>query len=168
MSVSKRFALAPILAALVAWLPAASADAGGHGYRTLAGLEGVALTVGPFSDAFVRNGITEDGIRARVQRRLEAAGIPTLSESAFQSADSTGLATLALRANPDGTRFYFYGWSLSVADKTPVDASGAGYVTRELWSDGGTGVAIPTDTDAMLAELDALVTRFIDDYRRQH
>lgn len=134
--------------------------------RQLAALNGVAVAIDPFSDAFARNGVTANRIQSYLGERLQAAGIPTHDATAFDGSDGIGLLTLSLRANPDGTRFYSYGWTLTVADAETVGAGG--FVTRELWSDGRVGVVVPHETEAMLAELDGLVSAFIESYAQQH
>ena len=152
--------------ALTVFAVGAAADRGPGAQRQLAGLNGVAVALDPFSDAFARNGVTATRIQSYLGERLQAAGIPTHDAAAFDGSAGIGLLTLSLRANPDGTRFYSYGWTLTVTDAETVGAGG--FVPRELWSDGRVGVVVPHETEAMLAELDGLVSSFIESYTQQH
>lgn len=156
------------IVALCFALPAYSEDAAADfSFMTLNGLSTVAVLVKGIHRDFERYGLESDVVKSSVEAKLKENRIAVVGLDDAKHLPNASLIEIKLTTNEDRTRLYFYGLSLAVEHKVPINDAG-GFVSRRIWSRGKTGLVDPSDLGRMNGHIADLLALFLQDYHDQN
>lgn len=135
---------------------------------TLNGIQSLVVELEGMHRDFARFGLTEEAILATTVGALRDSGIDVVDSSAMQTDPGTALLRIKISANENQYRFYFYGISLELKQKIPLNNPAGGYITGTIWKEGQTGIVMPTELRKLNDVIALVLAEFIKDYRSQN
>ena len=137
-------------------------------YMTLNGISGLAIVADGIPAELVAYGLTPAVFEERARRRLEAAGIRSISLADARTAPGAAKLRLRLVANRDGYGFYYFNMRADVRQKIPLGNAAGGFVSQVVWSDGESGTMQSSEQEKPLSAMDRLLDKLITDYLAQN
>ena len=136
--------------------------------NVLRGVDRLHVAVEGVAGKFERYGLTVAQLRQQTEHRLAAYGIEVVSQEAALKDKTAGQLRIQLNANEDAHAFYFYGISVQLRRKLPLDDSGASFTSETVWSKGRNGVINPSDMQDVYGYVDEILGQFIQEHDRQN
>lgn len=151
-------------------LPVAARAAGEpeFSYMTLSGITGLAIVTEGIPAELIAYGLKPSLFEERARRRLDAAGIASMSLEEAHSAPGAARLRLRLVANKDGYGFYYFNMRVDVRQKIPLGNPAGGFVSQVVWSDGESGTMQYNEHEKALSAMDRLLDALIASYRVQN
>jgi hypothetical protein len=140
---------------------------GDFSFMTLNGLDKAAVEIQGVHRDFKRYGLEASTVKSAVETKLQEHGIAVVSLDDAKRIPNAVLIQISLNANQDQVQIYFYGISLEVKQKIPINQAG-GFISQNIWSTGKTGVIDPADLGRMNGYIDDLLNLFLRDFHDQN
>ena len=136
--------------------------------NVLRGVDRLHVAVEGIAGKLERYGLTVAQLRQQTEHRLAAYGIEVIGREAALKDKTAGQLRIQLNANEDAYAFYFYGISVELRRKLPLDDSGASFTSETVWSKGRNGVINPSDMKDIYDYVDEILGQFIEEHDRQN
>jgi hypothetical protein len=137
-------------------------------YRTLTGIDTIAVRFTGFYHDFDRYGVDADRLRAEVAKRLDAAGVRVVDINEAVTQPGAALLSIDLHSNYSYYWGYAYAVSVKLHNKQPLANNPQGFVGSVVWNDGDNGIgAGGLQLRKINEQVITLVDRFINDLRAQ-
>ena len=133
--------------------------------KVLRGIHRLHLSIEGIPAKFERYGLTEDELRRQAETRLSSQGIEVIGLDAARADRRAGQMRIKLSANEDSFAFYFYGLSVQVKRKIPLDTDGLSFTSQLIWSKARNGVVKPSELKAVYTWVDTIMDAFIAEHR---
>lgn len=137
-------------------------------YRTLTGIDTVAVRLTGFDHDFNRYGVDADRLRVEIAERLDAAGVRVVDMDEAITDPGAALLSIDLHSNYSYYWGYAYAVSVKLHSKQPLANNPSGFTSDVLWNEGENGVgASGLELRRINDQVIMLVDRFINDLRAQ-
>ncbi|MBT8446775.1 MAG: hypothetical protein HKO62_06200 [Gammaproteobacteria bacterium] len=137
-------------------------------HMTLNGIDAFAVAVDEVTPFLERHGVTTATLRTQVETRLRENGVSVVSMEQLKRQPDAAVLHVKLRTNRDRMWFYFYGLSLNVKQKIPLNNAAGGFVAQTIWTAGRTGTFRPSEARYLNDYLNELLADFTTEYRGQN
>lgn len=137
-------------------------------FMTLNGIAGLAIVAEGIPAELIAYGLTPTLFEKRARRRLDAAGIASMSLEEARTAPGAARLRVRLVANKDGYGFYYFNMRVDVRQKIPLGNPAGGFVSQVVWSDGESGTMQFNEHEKALSAMDRLLDGLIAAYRAQN
>jgi hypothetical protein len=107
-------------------------------------------------------------LKTQVEQRLQAAGLKVVSPAEAQSMPGAALLEIGLNTVESTYYYYSYSTTLRVRQKIPLAGRQGAFLPVTAWSDGQTGIVLPSNLNTINGYVLNYVDRFISDYRAQN
>ena len=137
-------------------------------HMTLNGIDAFAVAVDDVTPYLERHGVTTESLKNLVEARLRENGVSVIPMDALKQQEDAAVLHVKVRTNRDRMWFYFYGLSLNVKQKIPLNNSAGGFVAQTIWTTGRTGTFRPSEARYLNDYLNELLVDFTREYRGQN
>jgi len=137
-------------------------------YATLSGINAVTVNMVGFSPRFKRYGLDGAALKAEVEQRLRAAGLKVVGAAEARTMPEAALVVINLNTVESPYYYYSYSAGVKVKQKVPLPSRKGAFVPVTAWSNGQTGVVLPSNMQDIKGVVMEYVDRFISDYRAQN
>ncbi len=135
---------------------------------TLNGVRDVAVEVSGVRDEFARYGISADRLQTAIATQLQSAGFNVIDRNTALTQPDAKLIRMRVNTNQSQYHFWFYGITLELLGKAPLNNRAAGFTPTLLWTKGQTGVALPMELRKLNDIANELVAAFLVTHRAQN
>lgn len=137
-------------------------------YATLSGINAVSVSMVGFSPSFRRYGLNSSAVKAQVEQRLRAAGLKVVSAAEAQRMPGAALLVINLSTAESPYYYYSYSAAVEVKQKVALPSRKGAFVPVTAWSNGQSGIVLPSNLQNITGVVMEYVDRFISDYRTQN